>query len=123
MNNGKLSEVFYTLSVSERNQFEKFIHSPFHNRHEKVIALFNYLHQSGPKDTAVLDKKTIFPVLFPGEKYNDLKLRHVSSYLQKLLEDFLVWKELESDTERRNIYLLESLRNRKIDKVFENKWK
>lgn len=122
MNKSKLSEIIYALSVPERNQLEKFIHSAYHNQHSGVIALFEYLRQTDPKDTAALEKPKVFAAVFGNETYNDLKLRHVSSYLQKVVEDFLVWNELEKNAGQKDIYLLESYRSRKINDAFEKEW-
>lgn len=122
MNSSKLVTVFYALSAYERNQLQKWVHSPFHNQHEKVTALFDYLYLGSAKDTERLRKSVIFPVLFPGAVYNDQKMRHVCSYLQELIEDFLVWKELEQDSRQRDMYLLRAYRSRNIDKAFDTGW-
>jgi len=122
MNKSKLAEIFFLLSPYERNQLQKFVHSPFHNQHAGVTALFGYLDDLPSPDPAILDRKIVFKSIFPRETFNDLKFRHTCSYLLRLIEDFLAWKELQEDGQNRDIYLLKAYRSRNMSKAFDSGW-
>lgn len=122
MNNFKVTEILRSLNAYERNQFEKFIHSGFHNGHEKVrvLCLFLLRHL---EDAHPPDRKKVFAAVFPRQPYDDARLRHVSSYLLATVEDFLVWKELDADRNQYNLYLVKALRRRGQESLFKSRWK
>ncbi len=120
MQKTKLIHLFRALETDELREFAKFSKSPFHNKNERVIALYQYLRKyqddlSSPK----LNKETAFKKLFPkGEKYADWKMRELMSDLSLLIEQYFVWKEAtQKDTQQ--MLLIKSLRKRqKAEKYF-----
>ncbi len=44
-----------------------------------------------------LSKEDLFAMVFPGEPFNDSKIRHLKSDMCRLLEEYLVEKELKTD--------------------------
>ncbi len=113
-----LVQLFYSLSRKERNQLELFVHSPFHNQHQQVTALFHYLNALSTPSEKDLAKPAVFAHLFPGESYHDGKLRHVLSYLLKVMEDYITWQELQSRPVMPEFLLIDYYRNRNLEKSF-----
>jgi hypothetical protein len=89
MKNTKLSELLYCLSKEESRKFHDFLKSPYFNKSKQVLRLHLVLKkQMGRKNEP--GKKVIYEKVFPGEKFNDQKLRSLVSDLMKLLYKFLV---------------------------------
>ncbi|NNF01467.1 MAG: hypothetical protein HKN22_02165 [Bacteroidia bacterium] len=118
--NNKLIILLQNLDKRELSELNKFIHSPYHNRHERVIALYDHLRKGLRKEPFDLDKDTLFSYIFPDEKYSDSKLRHLFSYLLDVIESYLEIKALESDHFERKIKLLRAYRRKKLYKHFDN---
>lgn len=88
MNNTKLVEILNSLSKEELRKFYDFLKSPFFNKSDKVIKFYMVLRK------IVLAKRNInkleaYKKVYTKQKYNDQKLRSLSSDLLKLLEEYL----------------------------------
>jgi len=114
MYKSKLIEVFSSLSKPEQNRLRKFVHSPYHNKHEEVLNLLDYLIKN--KSYRIKDA---FKAVFPGKAFNAQKVRNTMSYLQKLIDKFLVYEELETNDAWRNKALLSVYRKKKLEKCFK----
>lgn len=129
MQKSKLVAVLKELSDKELNRLEQFVQSPFHNQHEEVIALFQYLKKElkhkkkrGRQENA-LDKQFIFQQLFPKKKYTDLRVRHLMSLLLKVVEAFLAYQIYETQPQQTQLYLLEAYQQKQLNKHFQSNLK
>ena len=98
----------------------KFIYSPVYNQHKDVIALFEYINSLERYTEANLDKKTVYSCVFPKSHYDDLRLRHLVSYLLRVCEDCLVHIEQSTNELLYPLYLLKAYKRRALDKHFSN---
>ncbi|HFA50640.1 MAG TPA: hypothetical protein ENJ95_16660, partial [Bacteroidetes bacterium] len=106
----KVIELLKSFSLEEMRQMDKFVKSPAFNRHEKVSLLFAYLRKQLQRGTKHISGEKIFKHLFPGEALKMQKVHHVSSYLLKVVEEFLAWKEWRGDEMGFHLSLLQSYR-------------
>lgn len=118
MYKSKLIEVFSSLSKTEKNRLYKFVHSPYHNKHEEVHRLLNYLMQ---QESYRL--KDAFEATFPQKTFSAQKIRNTMSYLQKLIDKFLVYEDLEQRDTWRNKALLSVYRTKNLEKCFKSSFK
>ncbi len=100
-------------------QLDKFVRSPIHNQHEEVIRLFQYLRRHLNGHEKGLDKEKVFANLYPRAEFNMQQLHYVSSYLIKVVEDFLAWHEWKNNQYEQGVSLLRALRNHKLDAMFD----
>ena len=116
----KLVSVLKRLGKKERGQFKKFVRSPFHNRHQHIINMNEYLLGLAPEwKAAYLDKEAVFKHIFPEETiYDDLKMRHLMSGLFQLVEEFLMWNHFKSDKTLNKINLMSAYRKKGLNKLF-----
>ena len=100
----------------------KFIASPFFNKDEKVVKLFDYLKKYHPVfEHKKLDREYVATKVFPEWKDNAYKkLSHIMSRLSKLVDDYFVWKETEYDASERYHALLKAYKRRKGDWFFNS---
>lgn len=100
-------------------ELDKFVRSPFFNQHKDVIALFEFLQKQSEQPVPDWTKFAAFEALFPGETYKDLRIRHVMSYLVKLMEQFFTYLEFQQDPVASQLALTRHYRNRSLPKEFK----
>ncbi len=120
MKNTKLVNVLKSLDNDEIRLFKRFLESKVFNKHKHVLALFGYINVQLKKETFKLDKTIVFQKSFPDIPYNDKMLRHVMSYLLKVLEKFLIYKELHRQDSTELIALSKSYRKRNLWKSLDS---
>jgi len=121
MQNTKMIKLLKSLSSSELRKFIEFVHSPIYNKQPRLMKFIAILSEEAPEYNGELaDKKNIFPLLFPKEKYEEQKINNLISYLVKLLEEFMCWQRYSNQTVLRKQYLLSELRERNLNKYFQS---
>jgi hypothetical protein len=108
-------ELVRNFSRAEVKEVEKFLASPFFNHREDVRALFEVLsNKSSPPD-----KEAAWAKVFPGAAFDDQQFRLITSYLLKLLEEYLYLKEQRPGETSALPRLLSAYRRRKLPGLFE----
>jgi|GEM_PF-967606 len=120
MQNTKLLQLFKAIKAEELREFTQFLKSPFYNRNQRVISLFEYLRKyRNNLDDDRLNKEYVFKRLFPkGEEYVDWKMRELMSDLSKLIEEYFIVKEVKGDKLEREMLLIKSFDKRQVDDFF-----
>ena len=118
MEKSKLIEVFKSLDKRDYLELDKFVRSPFFNTQDKIANFYRLLHESYRDLKFIPDKKMVFKRLFPGEVFDDVKIRLLMSDLNKVLEHYLIYKTFFNDKVKVKSALAESFRQRKLPKHF-----
>ena len=85
MHNSNLYQLIQTFSSPEQKTAQRFLTSPYFNQRQDISRLFELLcRNTSPA------KAHIWANIYPGEAYDDTRLRLLMSYLNKLLETFLL---------------------------------
>lgn len=119
MHNSQLIELLTTFRRKEWIEATKFVKSPFHNSREDVIQLLTYLKKVlplGQEDR--LQKETVFSTLYPGESYDEKKIRYLMSFLFQLMQDYLALVQWKEDDLQVQNHLLHGLRLRGLQRSF-----
>ncbi len=120
MKKSSIIEILSKLSPKEFKEFGDFVNSPFFNKNESVIKLFNYLKRYYPDFTENnLKKEKIHKEIFPGVKYNDVFMRGVIFKLNSLAEEFLSVNDFRKDNSFEQLGLISSLLDKGLDKQAE----
>ncbi len=124
MHNTQLISLLKTFSVYEINSFQKFVHSPYFNKSDKVIKLFNLLEGTHPGyDDPCLEKKVVYKKIFGGNKYDDKQMRYLSYETLKLAEEFLGISRYRKDKSLAPAFdILTELGSRGQKKLFERRF-
>jgi len=118
----KLTVLVKSFSVKELQELRKFVNSPFFNENKELMLLYEELYQFYSVDRnsdEILLKKDIWKKIY-SEKYVDVKLRRLSSDLTRLIEKFIINKELNKQKELEKILLLGGIKNRNLEKHFKD---
>lgn len=112
-------QILKTLQGPELRRLGEFLRSPIHNRTEKTLEVFETLRRFHPEyDSPELERSRLFELLFPGEPWDEKKLRYLMTDLAKQLEEFLILLETRKQKHWRQYLLLRSYKARRLDKYF-----
>ncbi len=97
MHNNSLIKLLRSFTPEEISYFGDFLISPYFNKKNSVIKLYEVLRKSYPQfgGNEIL-KKNIHERLFPGKSYNDTNLRVQIHNLNDLAKKFLAYRSFES---------------------------
>ncbi len=126
MTNNKLLSILGTFSKYELNRLRKYLLSPFFNENEKVVLLFDLLNQQLRTAPEVIQRKEgwydfshlAWKKIFQNKAYNDTKFRRLCSDLNQLAQDFIGYKEYETQPITRYNHILKALNGRGLNKHF-----
>lgn len=119
MQDSKLLEILKTFSSKEWKDFEKFVNSPYFSSGRDVSGIYALLKKYYPQFTSEnLNKEKVFASLFPKEKFNEKKLKNITSDLTKIAEQFLVFERLASNEITFDETLARVYKGKKNDKLF-----
>ncbi len=119
MKNSQLIELLGTFGRKEWIEATKFVQSPFHNSRNDVIQLLIYLKKVLPRGLEEkLEKEQVFGVLYPGDRYDEKKIRYLMSFLYQLMQNYLAYTQWKEDKLQVQNSLLHSLRLRGLPRSF-----
>jgi parvulin-like peptidyl-prolyl isomerase len=133
MQNSKLYSILERFDKYEQNRLKKFLTSPYFNRNEALVMLYDLLvghineKPQGKSQTAKpepeLEKTELWEKIYPGESYDDVLFRKNCSDLLKLIEDFLAQQVYEENPINQATFLIEAVAKKKLDKLYNSTMK
>ena len=124
MQHALLAEAYKNLSPTELQKLSVFLNSPYFNQSSLIISLHAYLCSIHPElSPALLDRKKVFTDVFPGESFDDQKMRVFMSRLLRLIERFWVIERIENNPIEHKTQLLKELRERKSPRLMNRSLK
>lgn len=117
MREGKLYQAIIKLNGHELNRLHRFILSPFFNRNEAIIRLFEWVKE----DLKIIQKtnvskETIWSLCFNlDEPYDDGRFRKLQSDLLKLVEEYYAQEVFEANPIHKAKYLLDAIYNERLE--------
>jgi len=122
MHKSKLLELFGFLEKDELREFEKFVSSPFFNKDQKVVDLYNYIRKYYDNlDSPKLTKQHFIKKAYKTDQaLGNRRINYLMSDLTKLIEDYWLWKELDKMELARERLMLKTYKERKVEKQFFN---
>ncbi|MBK8552538.1 MAG: hypothetical protein IPL53_16310 [Ignavibacteria bacterium] len=113
--------ILKTFSKKELIQFEEFIKTPFHNKNNKVIQLFDELRKYYPEySSGDLTKENLFIKLMGKVKYKESYIRNLFSDLNIQAEKFLQYSLISKNISYEKLFI-EELKNRNLYEIAEKK--
>lgn len=120
MKNSKLIQVLETLSKIELREFKKYLQSPLHNQRKDVVQLLNSILAKTSANLPLLSKATLYQSLYPNQPYNPVKFDLVISYLFRLLQNYLAWKNWQADSHMIQFHAGQSFAKRGLKVIAKN---
>ncbi len=117
MEKSKLIEILKTFDKKELKCLDEMVHSPYFNKHDKVIQLWEFVKKHYPRFVkSKINKEFAYQHVFGKEKYQDQKFRNLMTELSKILEKYFIQETLNANLPAQERYLIEGLRNKNIEK-------
>ncbi len=119
MREGKLYKAILQLSGHELNRLHRFILSPYFNRSESIVNLFEWIKADIKNLTQPLPaKEYIWKIAFGAhEQYDDGRMRKLHSDLLRLVEEFYAQEVFEANPIHKAKYLLEAVYNKHLKDI------
>ncbi|MEM9822728.1 MAG: hypothetical protein AAF985_16730 [Bacteroidota bacterium] len=119
----KLYTVIQSLEKKEVRQLRKMLKSPFFTRRADVRQLFEVLIKRHLKGKVFPRDAQLFKEVFPGEAWDDLKLRGTRSDLLELIEEYLMIAEFRNDAIQSKLLMADIYRRRNLAKCYTSAMK
>ena len=85
-----------SLPAQKKNNFGKFLRSPYFNQREDLCLLFDTIEKAIGEEEEI-SKEAVWKKAFSSKKYAPQNFRLLMSYLQKLFEQFIAVEEVVHD--------------------------
>ncbi len=124
MQNSKLYSILEDFNKYEQNRLKKFLLSPYFNRNESLVLIFDALtdHINSGKIEEI-QKEDVWSLVYPESAYDDVLFRKNCSDLLKLIEGFLAQQVYEENPIHQATYLIEAVGRRKLERLFNSTMK
>lgn len=120
MKDSKLIRAIKTLDQEELRLFKRFLQSKFFNQHQLVTLLFDYLRNQLKRKHPNWSKEAAYLEITGEKSFKNKPMRDVMSYLFKLLNQFLVYREMHDSPTKEGLELCKAYRKRNLLKLFES---
>lgn len=125
MYSSKLYSALTYFDKYQQNRLRKYINSPYFNKNEGIILLFEilvkhinkYLNAPTPKN---LTKEDIWRKIYSQKKYDDIRFRKLNSDLLKLVEGFLAQQVFEENPVHKAAYLIDAVEKKGMTELYES---
>ncbi|MCO6491799.1 MAG: hypothetical protein J5I98_25515 [Phaeodactylibacter sp.] len=119
MYNSKLYAILEHFDKYEQNRCRKYIQSPYFNRSEELVELFEVLISAINGENGVnLEKEYVWQKIQADKEYDDVRFRKYCSDLLKLIEGYLAQQIYEGNPLHQATYLMESVGKKKMKKLY-----
>ncbi len=114
MQTSNLYQLVQSLTATEQKSALRFLQSPYFNQRRDITRLFELLAAAPAPE-----KSLLWPEIYPGETFDDTRFRLLMSYLNRLLERFLLVEQLEEKALSNKLRLAAAYRKRGLMGHFE----
>ncbi len=124
MNKSTLIKQLKTFTAKEMREFHEYILSPYFNKNEGVIKLFDFIRKQFPRfEEKKLEKNYVYSRIFPNAEYNDGLMRTIMFNLSGLADDYLAHIQFKQNFFLEKWCLLYELNERMLDKQIDKNYK
>jgi hypothetical protein len=116
MGRQKIFKMLENLTLPELSDFKNFVIYKLDREDSNSTKLIGYLIRNKLSyGNYEISSENIFRYLYPGEKYNDKKLRDRFSALVRLLKEYLIFKEAAGSGDMNYLFLIKQFRKRNLN--------
>lgn len=113
-----LYQLFSSLSPAELKELDKAVRSPFFNYRNEEIRLYEFLLRAKKRKADEISLGEVVKYVFDKGNGDAAKLRHVMTYLNRIINRCITIGEMESSEEQKQLLLARSMRKRGLGKLF-----
>lgn len=117
MHANKAFQLLKTFGTWELRSLDDFLRSPFFNKQAIILKLWQHIWPLCPAlSDPSLERHQLYQLLWPGEVYQDKRLRYLFTDLARLIERFWAYKDWSDDTNKYEETLLWAYQKRGLSK-------
>lgn len=121
MYKSKLYLILQHFDKYEQNRCRKYLQSPYFNRSQELMQLYEALIAEVNGDVrGTLDKEQLWADLQPGKAYDDVRFRKYCSDLLKLVEGYLAQEVYEAEPVNKAVDLIQAVGQKRIEKLYDS---
>jgi hypothetical protein len=121
MQNSKLYSILESFNKYEQNRLRKFLVSPYFNKNEALVKLFDVLvGHINTNQMKEIEKEELWKKIYLKDVYDDVLFRKNCSDLLKLIEGYLAQQVYEENPVHQATYLIEAVSKRKVEKLYKS---
>ncbi len=118
MINTQLLKIVQTFSAKDKRNARYWIDSPMHNKRTDVKLLYDFVWQYLQRPEQ-LSKQAAWQAIYPKVAYKDGKMRQIIFQLQRNLEHFLQYQQLQQQPTQAALLLLDSFAERQCHDLLD----
>jgi hypothetical protein len=120
MQKSHLFAVFQSLELPELHDVAQWVRSPVHNQRQDIVDLLDYFtRHRRVSDPFFWRKEQVFTCIFPGEDYEEKKIRYTMAFLSKAIAQCLAYRAFIADTGIAELYLSKVYRRKGLEQAAE----
>jgi len=124
MQRTQLAVVLRSFTKAEFREFGRFVNSPYFNNRGEVTRYYQALKEFFPQfNSELLTDKNMFSKVYPGKKYSGTLLRKLNSLMISRAMNFFAVSSFKENELEYNVKMLDRLREKKLDAMFEKRSK
>ncbi len=124
MRNTKLYSILEHFDKYETNRLRKYLQSPYFNKNQTLIDLFERLVSDAQSEkNKALEKEDVWMLLGLPQPFDDVRFRKYYSDLLKLVEGYLCQQVYEADPVRQAADLIQAVGQKKMEKLYNSTMK
>ncbi|HFA48746.1 MAG TPA: hypothetical protein ENJ95_07000 [Bacteroidetes bacterium] len=121
MHNSKLYSILEYFDKYEQNRLRKFLLSPYFNRNEALVRLFDLLVENiNSKTKPDLEKEDLWKKIYLNKDFDDVLFRKNGSDLLKLVESYLAQQVYEENPIYKANFLIKAVGVKKMKELFNS---
>jgi hypothetical protein len=113
-------ELLDGLTTAEWDELRRFVQFRFPRLRQDVFVCMELLQK---KRSVGLSREAIHQGMFPNAPFNDKVIRYLLTDVNRCVSEYLVFKQLQKDPQRKQQLLLQELSDRKCMKAFEKTYR
>jgi hypothetical protein len=119
MRDSKVYLVLQKLSNRERGKFLKYIQSPYFNKNQPLVDLFQIINKDlASSASKAFSREEVWRKLQGAQPYDDVRFRKYLSDLLKHVENFIAFEVFEKNEFQKTNALLEAIVDRKMENLY-----
>lgn len=122
LTDNKLFNLLKSFSAKELNEFKKMTASPIYTGGRNYLPFLKEILKILKKNTDQYSSRELYSKIYPDKEYSSQTLKNRFSEMFKLCEDFIVYNKINSDSFEKEKFLLPYYLDKKLFRLFENKY-
>ncbi|HNL37512.1 MAG TPA: hypothetical protein PKH43_00215, partial [Saprospiraceae bacterium] len=112
-------QLFEALDEKERVRLGKFLRSPYFNRRNDVLDLYEWLKSAPVPFPEHIAREEAWGRIYPGQPFDRVRFNYLMNFLAERIEQFLAMEEMQADRFQQRLLRCRAFRQRGLIAHFD----